>query len=183
MQLAETDLSGCYLVRGTASGDQRGYFSRLFSATEFEPLGFEINQSSVSFNAEQGTLRGLHFQSRPHLESKLVRCLAGRIFDVMVDLRPGSPTFGRWTGTELSADNQLGLYSAPGFAHGFQTLTPDALVWYGITPAYRADHAAGVRWDDPDIAVPWPLPPINLSPRDQTLPFLRDLDASRADPT
>ncbi len=182
MEFRETHLKDCFLVQGAALGDARGYFSRLYCEEELAAAGgFAIAQSSISFNAERGTLRGLHFQTAPFMESKLVRCLRGRIFDVMVDLRIGSPSYGRWTAAELSSDNHAALYAPAGFAHGFQTLEPDTIVWYGISPTYQAPRTAGVRWDDPAIGVAWPLAPSNLSPRDQTLPILEDVDVTTLD--
>ena len=153
---------------------------RSFCAREFAEHGLNasVAQTSLSCNAEKGTLRGLHFQSHPAMEDKLVSCLRGAIFDVMVDLRPSSPTFGRWHGTELSETDHLQLWSSKGFADGFQTLTDDCLVAYTIAQFYEPERSAGVRWDDPDIAVAWPLPPVNQSPRDLALPLLKSLDHS-----
>jgi dTDP-4-dehydrorhamnose 3,5-epimerase len=110
------------------------------------------------------------------MEDKLVACVRGAIFDVMVDIRPSSPTFGRWFGCELSESNRLQLHSARGFAHGFQTLTDDCLIAYHISQFYDPDRSAGIRWDDPDIGIVWPRPPVELSPRDQALPLLREVD-------
>lgn len=178
MLFHQTPLPGCTVIEQQRRGDSRGYFARTFCAREFAAQGLDMNvaQTSLSFNAEKATLRGLHFQAHPLLETKLVSCLRGAIFDVMVDLRPQSPTFGRWYGTELSEANDRALWSAKGFAHGFQTLTDDCLVVYWIGEFYDADLSSGVRWDDPDIGVAWPLPPSNQSPRDQTLPLLKNLD-------
>lgn len=178
MLFHETPLPGCVLVEQTPRGDNRGYFVRTYCAREFAEhgLAMTIAQTSSSFNAEKGTLRGLHFQAHPSMEDKLVSCLKGAIFDVMVDLRPGSPTFGRWYGAELSATNNRLLWSAKGFAHGFQTLTSDCLVAYCIGEFYDQDKSSGVRWDDPDIGIEWPLAPANQSPRDLTLPRLKELD-------
>jgi dTDP-4-dehydrorhamnose 3,5-epimerase len=180
MEFRETTLPDCLLINAKVARDARGYFSRLYCAEEFHAIdGFAIAQSSISFNAERGTLRGLHFQTPPFMEQKLVRCLRGAIFDVMVDLRQNSTTFGKWFGAELSAENQAALYTPRGFAHGFQTLEPDTLVWYGISPAYQPNRSAGVRWDDPAIAIDWPLTPVSLSPRDNQLPLLHDLDPAK----
>ena len=158
--------------------DERGSFSRLFCADTFLGQGLCTNypQWSVSLNKSRGTLRGLHFQAPPHEETKLVSCTRGSVFDVAVDLRPGSPSRGRWVSVELSADNGSALYIPAGFAHGFQTLTDDAEVRYHISERYHPEAARGVRWDDPDLAIVWPTTGRRvISDRDQTLPRLRDL--------
>ncbi|TLP60298.1 dTDP-4-dehydrorhamnose 3,5-epimerase [Parasedimentitalea maritima] len=178
MEFHDTGLAGCRRIELTKLGDARGYFARTFCRETFLARGLnpEINQSSISFSAKRGTLRGLHFQAAPVMEDKLVRCLQGTIFDVMVDLRPGSPSYGRWYGTELDAQAGTQLYAPQGFAHGFQALTENVVVAYNIGQTYVAEKTAGVRWDDPDIGVNWPLVPSDLSPRDQNLPLLADLD-------
>lgn len=127
-------------------------------------------QRSISFNARAGTLRGMHFQKAPYLEAKLVRCTRGAIFDVMVDLRAGSPTYGCWHAEELSSENQLMLYLPKGFAHGFQSLVDDTEVDYEITPAYVAGREGGFRFDDPGLAIPWPVLQAIVSERDLALP-------------
>ena len=139
-------LAGAYLVRPELAVDERGGFARRFCADEFRALGLETDlvQRSVSFNKRAGTLRGMHFQVSPHLEAKIVRCTRGAIFDVMVDLREGSPTYGQWQGEELSADNRLMFYIPKGFAHGFQSLIDNTEVDYEITPAYVPGAAAGL---------------------------------------
>jgi dTDP-4-dehydrorhamnose 3,5-epimerase len=132
--------------------------------------------SGVSFTRHRGTLRGLHFQAAPHEEIKLVRCTRGAIFDVVVDLRPGSPTRAKWVGVELTANNRASLYIPAGFGHGFQTLTDDTEVLYHISEPYRQEAARGVRWDDADLAIVWPKATERLiSERDRSLPTLRDL--------
>ncbi len=183
MEFIDTGLQGCYLIKMDPKGDSRGYFVRTFCANEFAEKGINsyLAQASVSFNAKRGTLRGLHFQASPLLEDKLVRCVRGAIYDVMVDLRPRSPTFGEWVGYELTEENQLELFSPKGFAHGFQTLADDCLVSYQISEFYDGSKSAGVRWNDPAIGVDWPLTPTDLSPRDQELPLLADLDRSQLD--
>jgi dTDP-4-dehydrorhamnose 3,5-epimerase len=177
MEFIETALSGCHLIRMTPAGDERGYFVRTFCAREFAQYGLNPNiaQASYSYNKKRGTLRGLHFQSAPQMEDKLVRCVRGAIFDVMVDIRPGSPTFGKWVGYELTESNGLQIHSIRGFAHGFQTLTDDCVVAYNISEFYDADTATGIRWNDPDIRVAWPLSPSDQSLRDLTLPNLIDI--------
>ena|SRR5579862_1959205 len=163
---------GAYLIRTELAVDERGAFARRFCADEFRALGLEIDlvQRSISFNRRAGTLRGMHYQMPPHLETKIVRCTRGAIFDVMVDLRQGSPTYGHWSGEELSADNRLMLYIPRGFAHGFQSLVDDTEVDYEITPAYVPGAMAGFRFDDPALAIDWPIADKIISERDKTLP-------------
>ncbi len=154
------------------SVDERGAFARRFCADEFRALGLETDlvQRSISFNARAGTLRGMHFQMPPHLEAKTVRCTRGAIFDVLVDLRKRSPTYGQWHGEELTADNRLTLYIPRGFAHGFQSLVDDTEVDYEIAPAYVPGAAAGFRFDAPPLGISWPITDMIISERDKTLP-------------
>ena len=165
-------LVGAYRIKLQPSSDERGSFTRRFCAETFRQHGLESNlvQRSVSFNRRAGTLRGMHFQAPPHLEIKLVRCTRGAIFDVMVDLREGSPTYGRWHGEELTADNRRALYIPKGFAHGFQSLVDNSEVDYEITPVYVPEAAAGFRFDDPRLAIDWPIADVTISERDRTLP-------------
>ena len=174
MILRPTMLAGACIIEPEAHADERGFFARMYGEAEFRALGLEPcgRQWSVSYNKRRGTLRGLHYQAEPHGETKLVRCVIGAVFDVIVDLRPGSATYGKWVGVELSQANRLALYIPKGMAHGFQTLADDSELLYGITPDYVPNAARGVRWDDPTIAIAWPLPPVNLSPRDAALPLL-----------
>jgi dTDP-4-dehydrorhamnose 3,5-epimerase len=164
-------LDGAYRIEPTLMVDERGAFARRFCADEFRAHGLESDlvQRSISFNARAGTLRGMHFQAPPHLEAKLVRCARGAIFDVLVDLREGSLTYGQWYGEELSAENHLMLYIPKGFAHGFQALVDNSEVDYEITPAYVPGAGAGFRFDDPALAIPWPLPVTNISEGDRSL--------------
>jgi dTDP-4-dehydrorhamnose 3,5-epimerase len=173
-----TAICGVVLIENEPIGDERGYFVRTFCAREMAAHGVNphLAQSSLSFNARRGTLRGLHFQSCPAMEDKLVGCTGGAIFDVMVDIRPGSPTFGRWVGHELSETNHCQFFAPQGIAHGFQALTDDAIVSYYIAQFYEPERSAGVRFDDPEIGIKWPLPPTAMSKRDLTLPFLAELD-------
>jgi dTDP-4-dehydrorhamnose 3,5-epimerase len=129
----------------------------------------------VSFNARRGTLRGLHYQRRPHAEAKLVRCTAGAIFDVVVDIRPGSPTFGKWFGARLTAENRDMLYIPEGCAHGFQTLEDNTELFYQMSAPYHADCAAGIRWNDPSLGISWPSMDPILSAQDANHPLLADL--------
>lgn len=180
MKFHETRLSGCWLIEIEPVGDRRGFFARTFCARAFAERGLpdRFVQTSHSFNAGKGTLRGLHFQNHPMMEDKLVRCLRGAIFDVMVDLRVGSPTFGAWIGYELTEDDNRQLFAPKGFAHGFQTLSDNAVVGYQISPHYEAACANGLLWNDPQVGVDWPLPPAEQSERDLGLPLLSDLDLS-----
>ena len=180
MEFSETSLSGVTLIRTVPASDERGYFARSFCAREFDAfhLNSRIAQASYSFNKKSGTLRGLHFQSGSAAEDKLVSCIRGAIFDVMVDIRRGSPTFGRWVGFELTESNHLQLHARRGFAHGFQTLTDDCLVAYHISQFHQPEASAGIRWNDPGVAICWPRPVLEMSERDSALPHLTDVAPS-----
>ncbi len=158
MRFAEAGLAGAWVVEPEPLADARGFFARTFDAAEFARRGLRsaFPQCSVSYNAAAGTLRGLHYQAAPHGEAKLVRCTAGAIYDVIVDLRPGSPTRGRWAAVELTAANRRALYVPEGFAHGFQTLADGSEVFYQISAPFVAEAARGVRWDDAAFGVVWP---------------------------
>lgn len=166
-------LDGAYRIEPELVSDERGAFGRRFCADTFRDRGLaaDLVQRSISFNVRAGTLRGMHFQMPPHLEVKLVRCTRGAIFDVMVDLREGSRTYGQWHGEQLTADNRLMLYIPEGFAHGFQTLVDNTEVDYEITPAYVPGTSAGFRFDDPALAIPWPLSLASISEGDRSLPL------------
>jgi len=170
----ESPLAGAYVIGMTHLADERGFFARTFAVDEFAARGLRpaITQCSVSFNAKKATLRGLHYQAAPHAEDKIVRCTAGAIFDVIVDLRTESPTHRQWFGTELSADNRLSLYIPQGFAHGFISLTDAAEVFYMISVAHAPAHARGIRWDDPSLKIRWPLAPAVIAARDAAYPLL-----------
>ena len=172
MRFTETGIPGVILVDMEPATDERGAFARLQCTEEFAAAGhpFAPVQTSLSRNPVQGTLRGMHYQLAPQAETKLVRVVRGRIFDVAVDLRRRSPTHWRWTGAELSAENASALLIPPGVAHGFITLEPDTDVLYQITPAYRPGHEAGVRWNDPAFGIAWPAAPALISPRDAAYP-------------
>lgn len=180
MKFVETGLAGCFIVETEPIGDDRGHFARTFCARTFAQHGLNtfLAQASTSFNRIAGTLRGLHFQCHPALEDKLVRCTAGAIFDVAVDLRLGSATFGKWFAAELTAENGRQLYIPKGFAHGFQTLSAHSSVAYHIAQFFETERTAGVIWNDPEIGVKWPLPPMAQSPRDLALPSMSSLDRS-----
>ena len=175
-------LYGLWLVEPERRADERGYFARTFCDEEFAAHGLPTRfpQCNASFNAGRGTLRGLHWQDEPYPEGKLVRCVRGAAFDVAADLRPGSPTRGQWASAELSADNGHALYIPPGFAHGFQALEDGTELFYQMTERYRDGLARGVRWDDPDLAIEWPLPDPVLSARDAALPLFGAIADGRA---
>jgi dTDP-4-dehydrorhamnose 3,5-epimerase len=167
-----TELSGSYILEIEPVQDERGFFSRLWCRKQFQDFGLHshFEQQSLSFNRKRGTLRGMHFQLAPHEEIKLIRCSRGAIWDVILDLRPGSSTFRRWLATELTADNYKMVYVPAGFAHGFQALTDDAEVLYQISEPYHPELARGVRWDDPAFRIEWPLPNPIISLRDREFP-------------
>lgn len=158
MRFIQTPLPGAWVIELETLRDERGWFARTFDAEEFEAHGLNpaVAQCNASFNARRGTLRGMHYQAEPYGESKLVRCVRGAIFDVAVDVRPGSPTSGLWHGVELSAENHRAFYISAGLAHGFQTLTDDSEVLYQMGHPYVPGAARGVRWDDPAFAIVWP---------------------------
>ncbi len=160
MRFLPTPLPGVWVIEPEQLGDERGWFARTFDSEEFEARGLNpmIVQCNASFNAQRGTLRGMHYQAAPHGESKLVRCARGAIFDVAVDLRADSPTRGRWHGVELSDENHHAYYIPAGLAHGFQTLTDGCEVLYQMGHRYVPQAARGVRFDDPAFAIEWPDP-------------------------
>jgi dTDP-4-dehydrorhamnose 3,5-epimerase len=172
----ETKLAGAYLVELEPRADERGFFARSFCEREFGERGLitRFVQSNVSYNRACWTLRGMHYQAAPYREGKLVRCTAGAIYDVIVDLRGGSPTRLEWTAVELSAQNRHALYIPPDFAHGFLTLRDDTEVFYEMGEFYVPAAARGFRWDDPRIGIVWPVDPRVISERDRSY---ADLDA------
>ena len=174
MKFQESPLAGAYTIEMDRLEDERGFFARSHSAEEFAARGLPaaMPQSSVSFNARRGTLRGLHYQAEPHAEDKLVRCTAGAIYDVIVDLRPDSPTARRWFGVELSAANHRSLFVPKGLAHGFMTLRDDTEVLYMISVPYAPGFERGLRWNDPAIGISWPTAPSVVSARDAAYPLL-----------
>jgi len=169
---AETRLQGVYIIDIEQIKDERGFFARSFCQSEFAECGLKMNvaQCNVSFNKRKGTLRGMHFQISPKAEAKLVRCTRGRIYDVVIDLRPASPTYCQWEAVELSADNYRALYIPEECAHGFQTLEDGSEVFYQMYEFYAPEYARGVRWDDPSFGIIWPLPDPIISERDRTYP-------------
>ena len=174
MIFRETALAGVWLIEPERLGDERGFFARTWCRREFETRGLEpdVVQCNISWNAKRGLVRGLHYQTPPHAETKLVRCTRGAIWDVAVDLRPGSPTFKRWTAAELTADNRHAMYIPKGCAHGFQTLTDDTEVFYQMSAFHAPGAERGVRWNDPVLAIAWPIASVALSDRDRALPLL-----------
>ena len=174
-------MSKVLLLKTRRFGDSRGWFAETYNAARFSGLGISETfvQDNHSFSATQGTLRGLHFQTPPHAQAKLVRCTRGRILDVAVDVRRGSPTYGKWVGAELSAENGDQLFVPVGFAHAFLTLTPDCEVVYKVSGLYAPANDGGIRWNDPTIAIDWPLPQggATLSDKDAALPLLAEFDS------
>lgn len=174
MIVSETPLAGAYLIEPERLQDERGFFARSFCRDEFRRLGLveEFVQNNISFNRKKATLRGLHFQVHPFSECKVVRCTMGKIFDAIVDLRPRSRTRGDWFGLELSAANRLALYIPAGFAHGFVTLTDDCEVFYLMSEFFHPECARSLLWNDPDVAIDWPLEPVLLSDKDASAAVL-----------
>jgi dTDP-4-dehydrorhamnose 3,5-epimerase len=174
MIFTETPLPGAYLLELEPLADERGFFARSYCAEEFAArnLGPALKQCSVSFNVRSGTLRGLHYQDAPHEEHKLVRCTAGAVFDVIVDIRESSPSYRHWFAAELTAVNRRSVFIPPGFAHGFMSLTDHAEVYYMISVAHAPQSSRGYRWNDPAFAIDWPLEPAVISARDAAYPLL-----------
>jgi dTDP-4-dehydrorhamnose 3,5-epimerase len=171
----QVGLEGAFTIEPERVVDERGYFARIFCAEEFARLGLrpDVSQSSVSYNAVAGTLRGMHWQALPHGECKLVRCVRGAVWDVIVDVRPGSDTYRQWWSVELSAANGTMLYVPEGVAHGFLTLARASEVMYQMSDPYVPEAARGVRWDDPAFGIAWPSAPAVMSDRDRTYPDFR----------
>jgi dTDP-4-dehydrorhamnose 3,5-epimerase len=174
MRLIPTPLSGLWQIHTEPKADARGSLTRLFCCRELLLVRDKLQfvQTNLSRTHLAGTVRGMHFQRGPALDAKLIRCTRGRVFDVAVDLRAGSPTFGRWHGLELSEDNDCQVFIPEGFAHGFQTLSDEAELLYQHTAPYAPACEGGVRHDDPSLAIAWPLPVTQVSDRDQALPLL-----------
>ena len=167
------------LIKPTRHKDERGFFSETYSRRRYKEFGIDLDflQDNHSFSWKPGTLRGLHFQAPPNAQGKLVRCGKGAIFDVAVDIRKGSPTFGDWAGYELTEKNGHQLYVPVGFAHGFLTLKPESEIVYKCTDYYAPQAEGSIRWDDPSIGIEWPLSEnIILNERDAIAPFLKDFE-------
>lgn len=180
IRLEKASPSGLYLLVGQPVLDDRGSFTRIFDTALLASSGLETRfaQRAIATNTRKGTLRGLHFAAAPHSEIKLVMCLRGAIYDVVVDLRHGSPTRGKWSAFLLAADDCTSLYIPHGFAHGYQTLSDETLVAYDLSTPYVAAASRGVRYDDLELGIPWPLPVTSLSDRDATLPSIADLNSA-----
>jgi dTDP-4-dehydrorhamnose 3,5-epimerase len=172
MIFTDTGLPGAWLIDPEKLEDERGFFARTFCREEFSAHGLnpKISQCSLSYNRSQGTLRGMHYQAPPHEEEKLVTCVRGAAYDVIIDLRADSPTFCRWFGVELEADSYRMLYVPRGFVHGFQTLKDHTSIFYQISEFYHPECARGIRWDDPAFGITWPSPPAVISDKDRSIP-------------
>ena len=167
MIFKETNLKGAYIIELEPLEDERGFFARSFCLEEFKKNGIDFNivQCNISYNKSKGTLRGMHYQIKPYEEAKLVSCTSGAIYDVIIDLRPTSPTYCQWFSIELTAHDKM-LYIPKGFAHGFQTLEDDTVVFYQMSEFYHPECAEGVRWNDPAFGIKWPLSVKIISEKD-----------------
>jgi dTDP-4-dehydrorhamnose 3,5-epimerase len=176
MKFIQTELNDVWIIEPISFEDHRGFFLESYNKQRFEEQGLRIEfvQDNHSLSAKKGTLRGLHYQLPPKAQTKLVRVLAGSIYDVAVDLRPDSLTFGRWVGVTLSADNKHQLLVPKGFAHGFYTLEANTEVAYKVDEYYSSEHDRGIRWNDQDIGITWPDALPILSGKDEVNPYLRD---------
>jgi dTDP-4-dehydrorhamnose 3,5-epimerase len=174
MVFTETTIKDAFIIEPELIYDERGFFARTWSEDELlkEGLNPKVAQQSISHNRVRGTLRGMHYQIEPFEEVKLVRCTAGSVFDVIVDLRENSATFHNWVGLELSSDNRRVLYIPKGFAHGFQTLEDDTEVFYQMSEYYHPEAARGLRWNDPTLGIDWPIPVTVISERDREHPLI-----------
>lgn len=180
MNFQALPIDGAFVVESPGHEDERGTFCRAFCADEFTAHGLDpsILQASVSRTTRRGTIRGLHFQAAPHAEAKLVRCLAGEVWDVMVDLRPSSPSFGRWHAETLSQHSERAVYLPPGLAHGFQCLTANVVLYYQMNARYVPQAARGLRFDDPTLSIPWPVSNPLVSAKDRAHPSFSELFGS-----
>lgn len=173
MRFIPTELKDAHIIELEPREDNRGFFARVWAKDEFAEHGLvdRVVQMNLSYNRIAGTLRGMHFQHAPYAETKLVRCIRGAIYDVIIDLRPDSPTYKRWIGVKLTAANRLALYVPEGFAHGFQTLEDDTEVFYQVSQYYTPSAEGGVRYDDPAFGIEWPLPVTEMSEKDKRWPL------------
>ena len=180
MKVTETKLKGVYVVEPQVFGDARGWFMESWSKRKLQAAGIDVEfvQDNQSYSAEKGTLRGLHYQLNPMCQAKLLRATRGTIFDVAVDIRKGSPTFGQWVGALLTEDNHRQLWVPPGLAHGFLVLSESADFLYKTTDYYSPEHERCIRWDDPQLAIAWPSveAAIQLSAKDQAGRWLAEAD-------
>lgn len=181
MKLIETKLKDCYILEPDRFGDNRGWFSESYNKKVFEDLGlsYDFVQDNESFSTKKGVLRGLHFQNEPYTQAKIVRCTRGAVYDVAVDIRHDSPTYGMWVGVELSEENGRQLLIPRGFLHGFQTLTDNVKFAYKCDNYYNKESDGGVMYNDPDIGVVWPIEDPILSEKDKHHPKLRELVKER----
>jgi dTDP-4-dehydrorhamnose 3,5-epimerase len=182
VKFTETKLQGVYIIELECFGDERGFFARTFCREEFAKHGLnpQIVQCNLSYNRKKGTLRGMHYQIAPRAEAKLVMCVAGAIYDVVVDIRENSPTYGEWIAVELPARNRRCMVYIPeGFAHGFQTIEDHSEVFYQMSESYAPEYARGVRWNDPALRIRWPLDNPILSSRDVSFPDFEAASKSR----
>lgn len=170
MIFTETKLKGAFIIEPERQEDERGFFARTWCEQEFEAhrLNPKLVQCNISFNRKKGTLRGMHYQAAPHEEAKLVRCTMGAIYDVIIDLRPDSPTFKQWVAAELTADNRSMVFVPEGFAHGFQTLEDNTEVFYQMSEFYYLSCSRGLMWDDPKFNIEWPTDRRIISVRDNS---------------
>ena len=171
----ETALQGVFIIEIDLREDARGWFARAFCISEFAAHGidFPVAQCNLSFSKKRGTLRGMHYQAAPFAERKLVQCLHGAVYDVVLDLRPGSPTFGKWAAVTLTAENRRMHLLPEGCAHGFQTLEDKTTLFYWMSAPYAPESAEGVRWDDPAFGIAWPIPEKVISPKDRDYPLFQ----------
>lgn len=176
MQVTKTDLEGVLILEPRVFGDARGWFMETWSARKFEAAGLNFNfvQDNQSYSAQKGTLRGLHYQTAPFAQAKLVRCTRGKLLDVAVDIREGSETFAKWVAVELTAENKKQLLIPRGFAHGFLTLTDDVEIQYKADNFYAPNCDGNIRWDDAEINISWPFAPTILADKDAKAPTLRE---------
>ncbi|HLO13704.1 MAG TPA: dTDP-4-dehydrorhamnose 3,5-epimerase [Anaerolineales bacterium] len=168
MIFTETRLKGAFTIDLEPRTDERGFFARAWCEDEFKKHGLNprLVQCNISFNKKQGTLRGMHYQAEPYPEAKLVRCMMGAVYDVIIDLRPDSATFKQWISVELTAENRTAIYIPEGLAHGFQTLVDNTELFYQMSEFYHPECVRGVRWDDPVFGIKWPIKDMILSKRD-----------------
>lgn len=181
MKFTNTNIPGVIEIQPELHHDERGHFARTYCAQEFEKQGLElpVSQMAISHNTKPATLRGLHYIPADEGEAKLVRCIRGKVFDVAVDLRPGSPKFGQWVGLTLSDENMTSLYIPRGVAHGFITLSENTDLAYQFSNFHRPGVEKGVLWSDPDIAIDWPINPQIVSDRDMAMPTLSDSEINQ----
>ena len=176
MDIQETKLKGVYLITPQIFGDERGWFMESWSRRKFEAAGIQVEfvQDNQSFSAKKGTLRGLHYQLNPMCQAKLLRCTRGEIYDVVVDIRRGSPQYAQWMGVRISAENKKQLFVPRGFAHGFITLADDTEVQYKADNYYAPECDGNIRWNDPAIGIEWGMEPTVLSEKDRRAPLLSE---------